>query len=535
MVLFGGENMRKRAVWLYGLVSLCLLLLTVRIIDITAEEYSAAGSENRKKTIEIGSTRGKIYDRNLEPLVDCEEKLIAAFTPSVKSKQILSRLLGEERANEIIESKRPYVTEVKEKVNDENIKTFFVPIRYPSSAVACHLVGYVNERSGNGASGIERGYNDFLKESSGTLSVSFSVDATGSVLQGLQKTINDENYNSNAGVVLTIDRRIQKIAENALEKSSIKSGCAIVMHVQNGEILALASVPKYDRNNIGNELEKKNSPLSNKALPAYSVGSVFKSVVAAYALECGIGEETEFYCPGSITVGDTVFSCYHSKAHKNQTMAQALQNSCNIYFIKLIEKLDTDGLLMFCRSIGLSHETKIAEGVTGEKGCLPSEDSLRFPGERANFSFGQGKLLISPLQMLGVYHALATGYYVKPTAIFGFSNEEKLVKKEKVQNKKRVLSESTVKTVRKLLSSVVEKGNAEKAKSALISLAGKTGTAQSGIFDGKREICRTWFSGFFPAVNPHYIVVVLNEDGEGGSVDCAPVFKEICENIVRLG
>jgi len=214
--------MRKRSVLLYSLVSLCLLLLTVRIIDITAKEYSAAANETHKKTIEIGSTRGKIYDRNLEPLVDSEEKLIAAFTPSVKSKQILSRLLGEERAEEIIESKHPYVTEVHEEVNDENIKTFHVPVRYPSSAFACHLVGYVNETSQNGASGIERGYNDFLKKNSGKLSVSFSVDATGSVLQGFRKTVNDQNFSSKAGVVLTIDGKIQEIAETALENSRIK-------------------------------------------------------------------------------------------------------------------------------------------------------------------------------------------------------------------------------------------------------------------------------------------------------------------------
>ena len=524
--------MRKRAVWLYSLVSLCLLLLTVRIIDITAKEYSFAAAETHKKTIEIGSTRGKIYDRNLSPLVDCEERLVAAFTPSVKSKKILSRLLGEKRAEEIIQTKRPYVAEVTEEINDENIKTFRVPIRYSSFAPACHLVGYVGKESKSGESGIERGYNDFLKANGGSLSVSFSVDAAGGVLRGLDKTVNDNNYASKAGVVLTVEKGIQKIAEDALEKSKIKSGCALVMHVQSGEILALASVPKYDRNNIAAELKKENSPLSNKALPAYSVGSVFKSVVAAYALECGLSEKTTFSCEGTHKVGDAVFSCYNQKAHGKQTMAEALQNSCNIYFIKLIEKLDSDSFLMFCRALGLAHETKIAEGVTGEKGCLPEEKKLRLPGERANFSFGQGKLLISPLQMLGVYHALSTGYYVEPTAVFGLANEKGLVKKEPAKEKTEVLSKSTVKAMRRLLSSVVEKGNAKSAKSRLVSLAGKTGTAQSGIYDGKREICRTWFSGFFPAFNPHYIVVVLNEDGEGGSVDCAPVFKEICENIV---
>ncbi|MBQ1967247.1 MAG: penicillin-binding protein 2, partial [Clostridia bacterium] len=96
----------------------------------------------------------------------------------------------------------------------------------------------------------------------------------------------------------------------------------------------------------------------------------------------------------------------------------------------------------------------------------------------------------------------------------------------------KLISDSTVLQMKKMLKSVVENGKAEKAYSELVSLSGKTGTAQSGVYENKKEILRTWFSGFFPSDNPNYVVVVMNENGEGGNSDCAPVFKKICEGIV---
>ena len=523
--------MKKRAVFLFTLFSFCLMLLSIRIIAITAQNYSAAAQTGGRKTIELGSSRGKIYDRNLEPLVDCESRLVAVFTPSVSTKKTLEELFGAQRADEIIESKRPFSAEVKSKINNDYIKTFEIPVRYTSS-LACQLVGYIDRQTGDGISGIEKGYNDFLKENGGELSVSFEVDAAGRVLQGLDKEIRDDNFYSKGGVVLTVDGEIQKIAEDALEKSSIESGCAIVMHAHSGEILALASAPTFDRNNVAAALKSELSPLVNKTLCAYSAGSVFKSVIAAYALESGISEKTSFNCDGKCTVGDTVFTCYNEKAHGKQTMKQALCNSCNTYFVNLIERLDTDGLLMFCRSLGFEKEAQLAKNIVGAKGCLPGRESLRLPGERANFSFGQGKLSVTPVQLAAAYNALSTGYFTEPTVILGLANENKLVKKAEQKEKRRVLSESTVIKMRKLLSSVVSSGNAKSAKSVFFKICGKTGTAQSGIYKSGHEVCRTWFAGFFPAENPHYVIVVMNEDGEGGGVECAPVFKRIAEKIV---
>lgn len=107
-----------------------------------------------------------------------------------------------------------------------------------------------------------------------------------------------------------------------------------------------------------------------------------------------------------------------------------------------------------------------------------------------------------------------------------------LMSKEQGNTSLKLLSDNTVLKMREMLKYVVYEGKAQNAKSELLSLAGKTGTAQSGIFKNGKEICRTWFAGFFPADNPHYIVVVMNEDGEGGNSDCAGVFKTICENMV---
>lgn len=523
--------MRKRAVWLFSFLSLCFLLLTVRIIAITAKNYSAAAQSGGRKTIEIGVSRGKIYDRALEPLVDEESRLVAVFTPDIGSRKTLEELFGKKRAEEIIKSKRPFSAEVKRKINNEYIKTFEIPVRYTSS-LACQLVGYTDPQTGEGLSGIEKGYNDFLKQSGGRLSVSFEVDAAGGVLQGFGKEIRDENFSSKGGVVLTIDKRIQKAAQELLEKSKIKSGCVVVLNALSGEVLGLASKPSFDRNNVAAALKSKLSPLVNKTLCAYSAGSVFKSVIAAYALESGISPNTKYTCRGSCTVGDTVFTCYREKAHGEQTMQQALCNSCNTYFVNLIEKLDTDGLLMFCRALGFESEAELAQNVVSSKGSLPGREKLRLPGERANFSFGQGSLSVTPVQLAAAYNAIATGYYTEPTVIFGLANENALVKKAPAGKRRRVLSEKTVSRMKDLLFAVVSKGNAKSAKSSYFKICGKTGTAQSGIFDGEREICRTWFAGFFPKENPHYIAVVMNEDGEGGSVECAPLFKEIAERIV---
>lgn len=513
------------------LISLCFMALLLKIVDINRENYSSVTRSQSTKTLTVGEKRGMIYDRNYIPLTDSKCRLIAAVTPTVQSGEYLKSYFTPEELTERISDGYPFLCRVNEEINNDHIRTFSVPERYGEDILAPHIIGYLDSER-KGVSGIEKAYNQYLTENGGKLTVSFQVDAVGRVLAGMDKTVTDRNFSSKAGVVLTLDSRIQAIAESALHESRIESGAVLVMQAGTGELLAVASVPDFHPDRIGESLNGENSPLVNKAFCSYSVGSVFKSVVAAFALESGISSEETYECKGEITVGDTTFRCFKGTAHGETDMASALENSCNTYFINLSHKLNAERLLSLCRKLGLGESDTPAPAMVTSSGTLPGKESLRLKGNFANFSFGQGDFSATPLQLTKAYHALATGYSVTPVLVRGLTDYEGLMTLTGKTKKEKIFSDSTVKQIREMLAGVVSEGLADKAKSDLLSLSGKTGTAQSGIYEDGKEICRTWFTGFFPSKNPSYIVVVLNENGEGGNVDCAPVFKRICEGIV---
>ena len=524
--------MLKRVISLYIVFAVCMAVLLGRIVYINNSPYSEAAKGRTTRTLIVGEKRGYIYDRNYVRLTNSKSQLIAVATPAAGAAKYLSEYMAGEELYSKINEGFPFKLNVRREINNELVKTFSVPVRYTENQTAVHLIGYTDSSGTSGVTGIERAYNTYLKQSSGSLSVSFEADARGRILSGMDKRINDDNFSSEAGVVLTIDSEIQKITEKALRESKIESGCALVMHVDNGEILSMASVPTYDPENVGASLNDENSPLVNKALQSYSVGSVFKPLVAAAALESGIPFETQYECKGEIRVGDTVYGCYNGKHHGKINMTEALEQSCNTYFVSLIMNMDADLLLSLCRQMNLGKADILADGFSTAAGLLPESESISNKGVLANLSFGQGELLMTPVQMLKLYHCLATGNYTDARLVRGIADERCMLTEQGGVTPKKVLSASTVLTLRQMLQSVVEKGNAPDAKSEIVSLSGKTGTAQSGIFHKGREICRTWFAGFFPSDNPHYIVVVLSEKGVSGNTDCAPVFRKICEGIV---
>ncbi len=513
------------------LITMCFMALLLRIVDINKENYSSVTRSQSTKTLTVGEKRGTIYDRNYVPLTNSTKRLVAAVTPTVQSGEYLKDYFSREELTERISDGYPFLCTVNEEISNDHIRTFSVPERYGEGILAPHIIGYLDSE-GKGVSGIEKAYNQYLTKNSGRLTVSFQVDAVGRVLAGLDKTVTDSNFSSKAGVVLTLDSRIQAIAEEAMETSSIESGALIVMKAGTGELLAAASVPDFSPDKVGESLVKENSPLVNKVFCSYSVGSVFKSIVAAYAMEEGISPEETYECKGEIAVGDTVFRCYNETAHGETDMASALENSCNTYFVNLSRKISAERFLSLCRRLGLGESDTLAPSVVTVSGTLPTKESLRLKGNLANFSFGQGNFSATPLQLAKAYHALATGYAITPVLVRGLTNYDGLMTQTSEIRKEKIFSDSTVKQIRKMLKGVVSKGLAENAKSSLLSLSGKTGTAQSGIYSGEKEICRTWFTGFFPSENPNYIVVVLNENGEGGNVECAPVFRKVCEGIV---
>lgn len=524
--------MNKRVVIIYTIFILCFMLVLVRMIDINKSDYTEVIEKQSTRTLTVGEKRGEIYDRNFQPLVNCENRLLSVITPCVQSYQYLKNASFSEDIAEKIENGYPFMVESDAVINNELIRTFSVPERYSGDGLACHIIGYLNYEGDTGVSGIEKAYNEYLSKNSGTLKVSFEVDALGRVMAGMKKTVTDNNFSSKAGVVLTIDKKFQQITETALENSKIESGCAVVMHVDTGEILALASVPKFDQNNLAKAMTEENSPFVNKALQSYSAGSVFKSLISAAAIENGYNIEIQYECTGEIKVGDTVYHCYDNKAHGKVDMKTALGFSCNTYFINLINQIDVDYLLSLCKKLNLGQSYTLCSSITTSSGALPEENDLKQKGELSNFAFGQGRLLVTPIQMLSIYHTLATGNYAEPSLIMGLTNQMGLMTSLDKKTSVKILSDETVAIMRELLSDVVENGNATEAKSSLLSLAGKTGTAESGIYKDGKQLLRTWFAGFFPAGKPHYVVVVLNENGTSGNGDCGGVFREICEKMV---
>lgn len=501
-------------------VLLCFALLCGNTALLSQRYATLAAAQRHTRTLPVGTTRGKIYARDGSLLVDRTARLLAAVAPCGETRSLLTQTLGEAGALDALQSRAPLLLETRTPQTGGALRTFSVPVRYAADDLAVHLVGSLDGQ-GNGDTGIERAFDTLLRQQGGSLSVRFQVNANGQVLAGLDKEILDRNFNSPAGVMLTLDPAKQRITEAVLRRSKIKSGCAALMDTGTGELLALASVPAFDR---AGKTAPDDASCLNKALLSYAPGSVMKPLLAAFALEQGVSPDRRFTCRGRVRVGDTVFCCYGGKAHGRQTMGEALRHSCNVWFIRLLRELDVSGYLAFCRSLGLGQGVPLCRNLQSEAGVLPPLSLLASPGQRALFAFGQGNLLVTPLQLLQCYHVLATGCLIAPSAVRGTVNDRGLATPAGRDRPARVLKESTVALLRRLLTRADAAGP--------VALAGKTGTAQSGVFKAGKEVCRTWFCGFFPAHNPHYVLVLLNEDGTTGSADCVPAAKEICARLV---
>ena len=307
-----------------------------------------------------------------------------------------------------------------------------------------------------------------------------------------------------------------------------------VLDAQTCEILASASIPEFNPLDLSASLQNEDSPFINRALTPYTVGSIFKPFVAVSAIESNI--DFTYNCTGSINVNGTIFRCNNSTAHGFLNLKTAMEQSCNTYFIALGQKVGTEKLITLCSSLGLGKSIELADNFNLKSGILPSSESITSPQALANLCFGQGELLVSPVQMATAYACFANGgHYREPTLMKGIIDKNgNIIQKVHLPQKYRVLNDSTISRIDQILESVVSNGNASKAYSEMVTNHGKTATAQSGWYENGREITHTWFCGYFTHNNKTYVVVIFKEDGTSGGVDCAPVFKEISENIIKI-
>lgn len=522
-------------------VSVALLLLAAvfalvgfRTYEIGAEAVDAAYSGG-SKTIDIAEIRGTVYDCNMNPITNAETEYTAAAKPTQKAVAALKKVLTYDAFKAVSDrmlSGNPVTVSVKNAACEcSDVKVISYPKRY-SSVFACHLIGYLGS-SGQGISGVESAFNELLASYSYDISVRFQSDAQSRVLLGEEIEVNSGA--AFGGIALTVDADIQRIAENALDEAGVECGAAVVIDIESGAIRASASRPAFDPDNIAESLENKNSPLINRAFLPFTVGSVFKPVVAAAALENGV-KSFEYECTGSVTLNGVTFNCHEENGHGVIGMKDAVAYSCNTYFIALARKIGADAIIETAADFGFGKETVFADGIKSSGGNLPSADELDSQAAIANIAFGQGALTATPVQICAAMASIARGgIYIEPWLIKGEVNADgKLINRVYNENKTRIVSEKTADILKEYLLAVVEQGSGRRAKSEAVTCGGKTATAQTGNVENGEEIYNAWFAGYFPADNPRYAVAILKEDGGEGAVSCAPIFKTVAEEITEL-
>ena len=417
----------------------------------------------------------------------------------------------------------------QELTSDSDILCVPIYKRYSDYQQAQHMLGYLDE-TGHGVTGIEKAFDSILF-SDGEVKARVPADAYGRTISGSEIEITSDSVNVGS-VDLTIDLEIQNVVEAALDDGKISEGCAIVIDIEDGALRAAASRPVYNANRVSDSLSSSAAPFLNRCFSSFAVGSIFKVVVATAALERGLdGFECE--CKGSCNVGGIVFGCSSNTAHGKVNLKKALEVSCNTYFINLGQRLGAEAITETAALLGFGQKNELADGIISDPGTVPTAEALGNPAALANFSFGQGSFTASPVQIAQMLCAVANkGIYFKPYIVK--SVRDKDGKETVFENKYPVvaLSEETSLKLTEMLTSVVENGNGSPAKPKDFFAAGKTATAQTGIFDKNGvELCNTWFGGFFPADNPRYAVVIMKQGGSSGAEDCAPVFKQIADSI----
>jgi penicillin-binding protein 2 len=449
------------------------------------------------------------------------------------------------------------------------------PVRsYVYGALGSHFLGYVGapddtnaeeartytfyQGDVEGKSNVEKTMDQYLRGQPGIRVMRRNAKG---VIDGV---VREEPPKQGANVYLTIDARVQTIAEEALR--AVARGAAVVVDPNNGNVLAMASVPSFDPNTFIPSIKAKDwkalradeaHPLVNRAVSAFPPGSTFKIVTSFAGLRKGLAN-TRFTCYGGVWYGDHYFQCWINEKggqHGTLGLSDAIKVSCNAFFYQFGNAAGIDSIDATGDALGLGKPTGVE--VTGESsGVLPGPDWMRLahPNEKwstaytANVSIGQGYDLATPLQMAMAYSTVANGgisYYPRlvnqvlnqdGTPVLDADGKVAVPPTPKLHADFR--SEFTpelIELVRRGLWKVVndDGGTGHAAQLENVEVAGKTGTAQA-MLDGKKDNV-AWFCCFAPYDHPRYTVVVTVQGafGHGGSV-AAPIAARILQRVLAM-
>ena len=326
---FFWRNFAKRSLICFIIIIILLFSCILRTAKIATSNYSEVQKNFSSLKIKIGNTRGTIFDCNKYPLTNNQKKIIACVSPTPRAITAISQVLEGEALESILnllKSGKPATCEVPEIISCDGIVCTEI---YSTSDYipAIHTVGYTDTEN-KGVSGLQKAYDNILFNSQ-DLTVRFASDGKGKVLSGINPEISGETAPYNNAVVTTIDINIQKIAEQEAENLGL--GSIVIADAETAKIRAISSVPTFNTTNISQLLNKETSPLFNRSLAAYNVGSVFKPCVAAAGIETD-NSSFCYTCTGSFEIIDRVFKCHEHMGHGFTDLNSAIANSCNTFF-----------------------------------------------------------------------------------------------------------------------------------------------------------------------------------------------------------
>lgn len=521
---------------LFAVVVGALVLLS------TNRTYSAAARSQSAAKLLLSEGRGNIFDCHFRPLTNAQSRVYALMEPGSRSYRTWFGTVQPSQRTAFYDATRraqPFLIPVSEQAEGEEAPayTFLTVQRYFAAPIAPHLIGYL-DGDGQGVAGVEYACNELLQGGSTREDVFCATDAAGGIIAADEPRIL-YTQGTGSGVMLTLDADLQRICEGAA--TEIDRGCILVLECATGRVRASVSMPSFDPTDVAASIRLDDTSLINRAVSAYNVGSVFKPLLAAAALEAGFSPAERYECTGAIDVNGHVYHCFGNEAHGPVDMAGALEQSCNCYFVQLGLRLGAQRVYEAAAAAGLGHSTALAGSLRTAAGNLPDAGQLADKGQLASISFGQGALTASPLQMAAAINTFATGgRYVEPSFVEGIVNEytRQVTESLYAPVQRQAFTAEAAEAVRQMLVGVVENGLGQAALPAGGGAGGKTGTAQTGrTDDGGHEIVNAWFAGFWPAEQPQYTIVVLLDEGPHSSTDAARVFSDVASALYhyRLG
>jgi penicillin-binding protein 2 len=352
---------------------------------------------------------------------------------------------------------------------------------------------------------------------------------------------------------LTIDAELQTYAA---QRFGEESGAAIIMRVDNGDVLALTSVPAFDPNRFSmgirsdywkELLANKKNPLMNKATAGqYPPGSTYKMLVGLAALEAGvITQSSRVYCPGHFFLGNHRFNCWKPEGHGSVNVVEAIAKSCDTFFYTMAQRLGIDKIAEMSRRFGLGEPTGI--GLPHEKGgIMPDEQWKRqrygqpwHPGDTINCGIGQGYVIATPMQLAVMVARLCTGRHIVPRL--------EIPEKEDKDPKTLKVDPQHLATIQQGMDAVcnAQMGTAYwyTLREGPFRMGGKTGTSQVRriLIRGQDQNRIPWeqrhhalFVGYAPVEAPKYACAVIVEHGGGGASAAAPVARDLLAKTLQL-